>query len=128
MVKKRILVIDDSPTLRKILDFYLKKNNYLVELANNGKVGLALMEKESFDLIILDMQMPVISGKEVLINMKEKNIKTPLLILSAEKKVETIEMGLELGALFYMTKPFKPNDIVEKIKIVFDKIKKTTEI
>jgi len=127
-VKEKILVIDDSPTLRKVLDFYLKKNNYLVELANNGKVGLALMEKESFDLIILDMQMPVISGKEVLINMKEKNIKTPLLILSAEKKVETIEMGLELGALFYMTKPFKPNDIVEKIKIVFDKIKKTTEI
>ncbi len=127
-MKEKILVIDDSPTLRKVLDFYLKKNNYLVELANNGKVGLALMEKESFDLIILDMQMPVISGKEVLINMKEKNIKTPLLILSAEKKVETIEMGLELGALFYMTKPFKPNDIVEKIKIVFDKIKKTTEI
>ena len=124
-MKKKILVIDDSPTLRKVLDFYLKKNNYLVELANNGKVGLALMERESFDLIILDMQMPIISGKEVLINMKEKNIKTPLLILSAEKKEETIEMGLELGALFYMTKPFKPNDIVEKIKIVFDKINKT---
>ena len=119
---KKILVIDDSPTLRKVLDFYLRKNNYQVKLANNGKIGLELMENEDFDLIILDMQMPVMSGREVLINMKEKNIKTPLLILSAEKKEKTIEMGLELGALFYMTKPFKPNEIVDKIKIVFEKI------
>ena len=121
-MKKRILVIDDSPTLRKVLEYYLQKNNYFVKSANNGRVGLVLLEKEYFDLIILDMQMPIMSGEEVLIEMKNKDIKTPILILSAEKNEETMEMGLELGALFYMTKPFKPNEIVEKIKLVFEKI------
>ncbi len=121
-MKRKILVIDDSPTLRKILDFYLTKNNYLVQTANNGKVGLYILEKETFDLIILDIQMPVMSGKEVLLEMRAKNIKTPILILSAEKNENMVEMGLELGALFYMTKPFKPNDIVAKIHIVFKEI------
>ncbi len=121
-MKKRILVIDDSPTLRKVLEYYLQKNNYFVKSANNGKAGLVLLEKEYFDLIILDMQMPIMSGEEVLIEMKNKDIKIPILILSAEKNEEIIEMGLELGALFYMTKPFKPNEIVEKIKLVFEKI------
>ena len=121
-MSKNILVIDDSPTLRKVLDFYLKKNNYLVETANNGKTGLAQLEKSQFDLIILDMQMPIMSGKEVLLELKKKNITTPILILSAEKDEDTIEMGLELGALYYMTKPFKPYEIVEKIKIVFEMI------
>jgi len=123
-MKKKILVIDDSPTLRKVLVFYLTKNDYIVKSANNGKVGLSLVENEFFDLIILDMQMPIMSGKEVLVEMNKKDIKTPIMILSAEKNEEMIEMGLELGALFYMTKPFKPNEIVEKIKIIFKEIGK----
>jgi len=123
-MKKKLLVIDDSPTLRKVLEFYLKKNDYLVETANNGKVGLSAIKNENFDLIILDMQMPVMSGKDVLLAMRDIELETPIMILSAEKDKDMIKMGLELGALFYMTKPFKPNKIVEKIKDIFDKIER----
>lgn len=126
-MKKKILIIDDSPTLRKVLEFYLKKNEYLVETANNGKVGLAAINNENFDLIILDMQMPVMSGKDVLLAMKDIKVETPIMILSAEKDKDMIQMGLELGALFYLTKPFKPNKIVEKIKDIFEKIDKVKQ-
>ncbi|MCP4214196.1 MAG: response regulator, partial [bacterium] len=61
-MNEKILVIDDSPTLRRLLQFYLKKKNYSVNVASDGQIGLEAIEKDEFDLIILDMDMPVMSG------------------------------------------------------------------
>ena len=114
------MVIDDSPTLRKLLRFYLKKKGYDVFEAHNGRVGLESIAKDTFDLIILDMRMPVMGGAEVLEQLKElKEFKIPILILSSDKEEESKAIGISLGASYYMTKPFKPHEVVARIEDIF---------
>ena len=114
------MVIDDSPTLRKLLRFFLKKKGYDVFEAHNGRVGLESIAKDIFDLIILDMRMPVMGGAEVLEQLKElKEFKIPILILSSDKEEESKAIGISLGASYYMTKPFKPHEVVARIEDIF---------
>ncbi len=116
----KILIIDDSPTLRKMLRFYLKKKGYTVYEAHNGRVGLDCIAKDTYDLIILDMKMPVMSGEQVLEKLKEMpDFKIPILILSGNKVEESKASGISLGASYYMTKPFKPTEVVARIEEIF---------
>ena len=122
---KKILVIDDSPTLRKLLRYYLSRREYDVSEANNGKVGLDFITRENFDLVILDMMMPIMSGDDVLQKLKEmENFSVPVLILSADKDEENKAKAIALGASFYLTKPFKPNEVVSRIEEIFKERKK----
>jgi len=119
-MEPNILIIDDSPTLRKLLRFYLKKKGYTVDEAHNGRVGLEAIANTRFDLIILDMAMPVMSGGQVLEKLKGmENFNTPILILSADKEEESKATGISLGASYYMTKPFKPPEVVARIEEIF---------
>lgn len=116
-MSRKILVIDDSPTFRKLIRFYLKKKGYIVHEAHNGKEGLECIHKDNFDLIILDMEMPVMNGAQVLEKLKEtKEFNIPILILSADKEEESKATGITLGASYYMTKPFKPPEVVARIE------------
>lgn len=116
-MNEKILVIDDTPTLRKLLRFYLKKKGYSVNEAHNGQVGLESIEKDTFDLIILDMNMPVMNGLEVLETLKNKDgFSVPILILSADKEEESKAAGIAFGASYYMTKPFKPEEVIARIE------------
>ncbi len=123
---KKILVIDDSPTLRKVMRYMLLKRGYDVVVSPDGKNGLLELEKDTFDLIILDMNMPVMSGIEVIKKLKQKeNFTTPVLILSAS--VESKDEGLALGASYYLTKPFKPKQITACIEDIFTKLNNIKE-
>lgn len=117
---RRILVIDDSPTLRKVIVFYLSRLGYEVKESSNGRSGLETMESSHFDLLILDMNMPVMNGSQVLEQLaQEKKFETPILILSADKEDQSIANGIHMGASYYMTKPFKPEELVQKINLIF---------
>lgn len=120
-MSRKVLVIDDSPTLRKIMAFYLAKKGYVVTVANNGKTGLAEIEKNGFDLVILDMNMPVMTGLEVLERLNAINYTVPILILSADSEEKSKAAGISLGAKYYLTKPFKPNEVVRCIEDIFQK-------
>lgn len=120
-MSRKVLVIDDSPTLRKILDFYLTKKGYQVTVTNNGKLGLAEIEKNDYDLVILDMNMPVMSGLEVLERLNFINYPVPVLILSADSEEKSKAAGISLGAKYYLTKPFKPNEVMNCIEDIFSK-------
>ncbi|MCK4762087.1 MAG: response regulator [Candidatus Aminicenantes bacterium] len=119
-MSKKVLAIDDSPTLRKLLHYYLTRKGYEVSQANNGKVGLDHIESEQFDLIILDMEMPVMKGEEVMEKLKEKgDFDVPVLILSSDKEEESKARAISLGASFYLTKPFKPDEVIACIQDIF---------
>lgn len=125
-MNEKILVIDDSPTLRKLLRFYLRKRGYSVNEANNGEVGLQTIAREMFDLIILDMNMPVKNGLEVLETLKDKHdFSVPILILSADKEEESKAAGIAFGASYYLTKPFKPPEVIARIEDILAERRKS---
>lgn len=120
-MSRKVLVIDDSPTLRKILIFYLTKKGYAVTAANNGKSGLSEIDRQHFDLVILDIKMPVMNGLEVLQRLNAINYSVPVLILSADSEEKSKAAGISLGAKYYLTKPFKPNEVMQCIEDIFSK-------
>ena len=116
-MKKKILIVDDEPDLLRIACFRLEKSGYQVLSAVNGKEGLEMVEKESPDLVLLDIKLPLIEGTDVCLSIK-KNDKlkhTPVILFTAS--AQNIEERLKAcGAEGYIIKPFSAEDLLEKVK------------
>jgi len=104
-MSKKIVVIDDEPDISKMVTDFLIGAGYAAYYALNGTDGLALIEKEQPDLVLLDIGMPGMDGLEVLREIRKKNSPLQVVILSAYKEVETVKKALELGVSEYITKP-----------------------
>jgi len=107
--RKKIVLIDDSAFMRKILSDIIREENELNNIitAKNGLEGIDIIEKEQPNIIVLDIHMPVMNGIQVLEQLKEKNIKIPIIVVSSlaqEGNHDTIK-ALELGAFDFITKP-----------------------
>ena len=115
-----VLVIEDEPDIRELVEFNLKKYDYNVLLANNGEKGLKDSRSYEPDLILLDLMLPGIQGIDVCRVIKsDENIKnTPIIILSALGQEEDIVLGLEAGADDYVSKPFSLEILNARIKTV----------
>lgn len=110
-----ILVVDDEKEIVELIDFYLKNNGYNTFRALNGKESLEIFEREQVDIIILDIMMPELDGKEVLRKVREKS-NTPIIFLSAKgEDIDKID-GLFLGADDYLAKPFNPIELIARVK------------
>lgn len=114
-MSKRILIIEDDKSIAELERDYLEINGFECAMSDRGDEGLELALSENFDLIIVDVMLPVLDGFEICTRIREKK-QTPLIFLSA--KVEDIDKirGLGLGADDYMTKPFSPNELVARVK------------
>jgi len=114
--KKKILTIDDNPDMLKVLAMLLSENGYIPFTAENGTIGLELVEVHQPDLIILDLSMPGIDGWEVCEQIREHST-VPIIILTAAyvTNEDTIR-GLDLGANDYIVKPFKNNVLLARIR------------
>ncbi len=111
----RILVIEDDPKLADKVQSALKKAGYAVDLVDNGVDGEFMGDEEPYELIILDLGLPQRSGKEVLMNWRKKNNKTPVLILTARSDwFERVE-GLKMGADDYVGKPFYMEELLARV-------------
>jgi len=117
MKTERILVVDDERSMREFLEIMLTKEGYEVRTAANGKEALALVEKELFDLAILDIRMPKMDGIKTLGHLKEISPETVVLMITAYASTDTAIQAMKQGAYDYITKPFK----VEEIKITIHK-------
>ena len=115
-----VLVIEDEPDIRELIEFNLKKYDYNVLLANNGEKGLKDARSYEPDLILLDLMLPGIQGIDVCRVIKsDENIKnTPIIILSALGQEEDIVKGLDAGADDYVSKPFSLDILNARIKSV----------
>lgn len=115
MNKAVILVIDDEPQIRKLLQINLESNDYKVIQASTGKEGLTLAGSHSPDIILLDLGLPDISGHEVLIELKSWYSK-PVIILSVQDHEAAIVSALDNGATDYLTKPFRTGELLARIR------------
>jgi len=113
--KKHILVIDDERALLKLVKNILEPKGYKVSLAASGHSGLALMEKEHPDLIILDMKMPGLNGFQVLDIIRQRS-NIPVIMLTGVIDKNILSKSLNIGADDYITKPFNPDVLVARIE------------
>ena len=122
--KLHILVVDDDDRIRSLLKEYLNENNFIVSTAENSEEAKKKLSYLKFDIVILDVMMPGQSGYELTEEVK-KNIKVPIILLTAKGEVENRIKGLELGADDYIGKPFEPKELLLRIKNI---IKNTNKL
>lgn len=112
---KKVLVVDDKPNIVMLVRAKLAANGFEVFTAYNGKEALRVAEKEKPDLILLDIMMPGMDGFEVFMQIKDIADLTdvPVIFLTASGKRSDESKALEMGAAFFLTKPFSPNRLIE---------------
>ena len=120
----KILIIDDDPEIVWYISSLMKKFGYEFESSPNGEDGLAKIDKTSFDLVILDITMPGLSGVEVMKRMNERGFKSPVIILSAYENVNFAVETTKLGAYDYLVKPVDE----EKLRVTVQNALKTREL
>ncbi|MCI8287134.1 MAG: response regulator [Lachnospiraceae bacterium] len=114
-MQKRILVVDDDAmNLRRTALILVK--HYEVVSVESGEAALYKLEKEKFDLILLDIAMPGMSGIETFEHMKDKNIETPVIFLTASGDEDDVMNAIRLGAVNYLKKPFMPNALLDRVE------------
>ncbi|MDY0212505.1 MAG: response regulator [Desulfuromonadaceae bacterium] len=118
MRKKTILVVEDEESLLKLETILLTSRGFEVIGATNGKIALEILEKEKVDLVLLDIMLPEIDGFEVCRRIKSnpETKKLPVIMLTAKKSQEDLARGNEVGADWYVTKPFKSAKVIEIIE------------
>ncbi len=114
----RVLVVEDEKMLAELVKSGLEDEGYSVDVAYDGQEGLFLAENEPVDIIVLDIMLPKLSGMDLLKTIREKNIKTPVLLLTAKSDIEDKVTGLNSGADDYLTKPFSFDELLARLKAV----------
>ncbi len=121
MTKKKILVVDDDPHIREVIQFALEKANMKVVIANNGNKALGQLKQHTCDLIILDINMPEMDGLACCREIR-KTSDIPILFLSSrDDEIDRI-LGLEIGGDDYVTKPFSPRELVARINAILKRV------
>jgi len=114
---KTIMVVDDEPRLVSLVEAYLTQEGFRVVTAGDGRQALFLARQEKPDLIVLDIMMPEMDGYDFM-RLHRKEQETPIILLTARVEDDDKVLGLELGADDYLTKPFRPRELVARIRAV----------
>ncbi|REK69401.1 response regulator transcription factor [Paenibacillus paeoniae] len=114
----KVLVIEDEPTLARLLSYNLTQEGYETTVIDHGGEGLQTALQRSFDLIILDIMLPGLNGFEVLNRLRQNGVRTPVIILTARNAEEEVVQGLKHGADDYITKPFGVAELLARVSAV----------
>ncbi len=112
----RILLVEDEPGLQLTLSDRLRREGYVVETAGDGQAGLEKAASGSFDLVLLDVMLPRKNGFDVLRDLRQKSVETPVIMLTARGQVVDTVVGLKLGADDYLAKPFEMMELLARIE------------
>ncbi|MBF7096503.1 response regulator transcription factor [Alkalibacter mobilis] len=113
----RILIVEDEVKISRFLQLELEHEGYEVETAFDGRKGLEKAQNKEFDVIILDIMLPQLSGMEVCRRVRHENKSVPIIMLTAKDDVSDKVMGLDSGADDYMTKPFAIEELLARIRV-----------
>ncbi|WP_282022718.1 response regulator transcription factor [Priestia flexa] len=117
MSKGKILIIEDEKKIARLIQLELEYEGYETATAHTGTEGLSLFQSQQFDLLILDVMLPRLSGLEVLRRIRSTNQLTPVILLTARDSLPDKISGLDLGANDYMTKPFEIEELLARIRV-----------
>ena len=123
LTMSHILIVDDDDKIRDLLKDFLTENNFLVSTAADAEEALEKLNFISFDLIIIDIMMPGMSGYDLTKKIRESTL-VPLIHLTAMGETKNVIHGLEIGADDYIGKPFEPKELLLRIKNILNKISK----
>ena len=118
----RLLVVEDEKKVARFINKGLEEEGYAVDLAFNGEEGLAMALDRVHDLIILDIALPKMDGLQVLKNLREKKVPTPVLLLTVRAAIEDKVLGLDSGADDYLTKPFAFEELLARIRALLRRV------
>jgi len=112
-----VLLVEDDPDVRGLVEFRLKREGFEVRIAADGEQALALMEGEPPDLVIMDVMIPYRSGYEVLAAFRKNPVwsQVPVIMLTGRGREEDVSRGLSAGANDYLTKPFRPAELLARV-------------
>lgn len=115
---KKILIVDDEPSILMSLDFLFRKKGFEVFIARDGKEAIELLNEHQPDLTILDIMMPEVDGYEVCTYIRNTPplAQSGIIFLSAKSKKSDMEKGLQLGANAYLTKPFSTRELLQNVE------------
>ncbi len=116
----KILVIDDELIVRRSCEKTLIPMGYEVKLSSSGREGLEILEKECFNVVLLDLKMPDMDGIDVLKQIKEKCPRIRVIMITGYSTVETAVQALRLGAFNHIEKPFTPDILIAAVKEAFE--------
>jgi DNA-binding response OmpR family regulator len=112
---RRILLVEDEKTIRETVAAYLEREGYWVTQAEDGQVALDQFSKHRFDVVVLDLMLPKVSGEQVCRAIRDAS-DVPIIMLTAKGELEDRVAGLELGADDYLVKPFSPRELVARVR------------
>ena len=126
--KKKILIVDDEPSIQDLLVFNLEKEGYKTITASDGEEGVSLALSQNPDLILLDVMLPKADGLTVCKRIRQTLSKTPIIMLSAKGEEIDKILGLEIGADDYMTKPFSIREVIARVKANLRKVEQNDDL
>jgi two-component system alkaline phosphatase synthesis response regulator PhoP len=126
-MRRRLLIVEDDPTLRQALTFNLTREGYEVTSAADGEAALEAARSDRLDLVLLDVMLPGMSGVEVLRVLRREGITTPVIILSAKGDEIDRVVGLKVGADDYIAKPFSRPELLARIEAVLRRQRRETD-
>lgn len=124
----KILIVEDEEKISNAIKTSLQAEKYVVDQAFDGVEGLDLILHESYDLILLDLMLPEITGEQICIKARKNNITTPIIMLTAKGQESDVVNGLDIGADDYIKKPFSINELKSRIKAVSRRPKKVNNL
>ena len=123
MPPSTVLVVEDDPVILRLLEVNFELEGFSVLLAHDGAEGIEVARAQKPDLIITDIMMPRVSGLELVIALKADDAtkSIPIILLSAKAQTNDLKIGMEAGADDYVTKPFEPLDLVDRVNALLNR-------
>lgn len=112
-----ILIVEDDENIRELSDYILSQGGYQVFKANNGRDALDMLRQQRFNLVLLDVHMPIMSGLDVLRSIARPGVPMqPVLMVTANRNIDTVNEAMQLGCIGYIAKPFTPEILLERVR------------